>query len=137
MFFSTDTLSLFFPRGDCCLEVLLSLNLFNVDQSSLFPPSTGSFRSLQLTLPLDIVVEVDVKEELSILVELITSAIRAQLQAMKQCLQQHHCKVGVTYTHGQSSALLVKQCLEQCCSKICLAHAELSFGRKIMCAATP
>ena len=46
-----------------------------------------------MTLPLDVVVEVDAQEKVSQLQDLFSSAIRAQLQAMRCCLEQHHTKV--------------------------------------------
>ena len=93
--------------------------------------------------------EVDVQEKLRRLVELITSAVRTQLQAMRQCLEQYHSKVGLThvicmdqisvvgletlsgailfqggphtrYMHG--SHLSFRPCLEQYHSKVGLTH---------------
>lgn len=50
----------------------------------------GTFRSVKLSLPLDVIVEVDVDCKLGELPEIFSKAVRVQLQAMRQCLHQYY-----------------------------------------------
>ncbi|KAL8569277.1 hypothetical protein ACOMHN_029898 [Nucella lapillus] len=59
---------------------------------------TGSFRFLQLTLPLDVVVEVDGRRKVEGVQEIFSTAVTAQLQAMQNCLTLHRSKENEFYT---------------------------------------
>jgi hypothetical protein len=53
----------------------------------------GNFQTINLSLPLDVVVEADPDKTVSELTELVGASVSAQLQAMKQCLLNHHTRV--------------------------------------------
>lgn len=88
----------------------------------------GSFRALDLQLPLDVVVEAAPTEELVSLSKVFTEAVRAQLHSMKQCLHQYsqeslfhipeafhfqipqrHSRITVIYPRGVSEKDLERQ----------------------------
>lgn len=109
---------------------------------------TGSFRFMQLTLPVAAVVEVDGREKVEGLQELFCTAVTAQLQAMHNCLQQHRSKenefytpepfhfsiphrhtcITVVYPKGISENNLLKrrQCLHE---KMCISQNKPVFRR--------